>query len=37
MISSLGLELINPLLEKTYLDSVNKIFMDDNKTLERNI
>lgn len=37
IISSLGLELINPLLEKTYLDSVDKIFMDDNKTLERNI
>jgi hypothetical protein len=36
IISSLGLELINPLLEKTYLDSIDKIFMDDNKTLERN-
>lgn len=34
IISSLGLELINPLLEKTYLDCVDKIFMDDNKTQE---
>ncbi len=34
IISSLGLELINPLLEKTYLDSIDKIFMDDNKSLE---
>lgn len=34
MISSLWLEIINPLLEKTYLDSVDKIFMDHNKTLK---
>ena len=37
MIFSLRLKQINPLLEKTYLDCVNKIFMYDNKTLERNI
>lgn len=34
IISSLGLTLINPLLEKTYLDNVDKIFQDNNKILE---
>ncbi len=34
VISSLKLELINPLLEKIYLDSIDEVFMDDNKTLE---